>query len=162
VAHADHRGGLGEPIDDRRLAGVGEGRAALAQSLAPAGEDGLAPVVVRAAIAEGPVVGGREAILEGDLGDDLRPPVVGVQLLERAVGIAPADAAGAEDLVQPLDDGWRLGRFWYVGFDITCAIIRDFRLPLYQEVSSITIPFPFEQNLGILTPRFGCWYTLGV
>jgi len=45
-----------------------------------------------------------EAILEGDLGDDLRPPVVGVQFLKRAVDVAPADAAGAEDLVQPLDD----------------------------------------------------------
>ena len=80
--------------------------------------------MVRATIAEGPIVGlgiphyliaasaivgGGEAVLEGNLGDDLRSPVVGVQLLEWAVGIAPADAAGAEDLVQPLDDGWRLG-----------------------------------------------------
>ena len=123
-AHADHRGGLGQPIGDRRLAGIGEDGATLAQALAPAGEDGLAPVVVRAAIAEGPVVGlgiphdlvttctivgGREAVLEGNLGDDLRSPVVGVHLLGRAVGIAPADAAGAEDLVESPDDGWRLG-----------------------------------------------------
>jgi hypothetical protein len=60
-------------------------------------------------IAAGAVVGGWEVELGGDLGDNLRPAVVGVQLLERAVGIPPADAAGAEDLVQPLDDGWRLG-----------------------------------------------------
>jgi hypothetical protein len=57
VVHADHRGGFGEPIGDRRFAGIGEDGATLAQALAPTGEDGLAPVVVRATIAEGPVVG---------------------------------------------------------------------------------------------------------
>jgi hypothetical protein len=54
------------------------------------------------------VVGG-EPVLEGDLDDGLHPPVVAVQPLERAVGITPADATGAEGLVEPVDDGWRLG-----------------------------------------------------
>ena len=40
VAHADHRGGLGQPIGDRRLVGIGEDGATLAQALAPAGEEG--------------------------------------------------------------------------------------------------------------------------
>ena len=35
--------------------------------------------------------------------------MVGVQLLELAADVVPADAAGAKNLVQPLDDGWRLG-----------------------------------------------------
>jgi hypothetical protein len=47
------------------------------------------------------LVAGKPA-LESDLGDDPCPAVVRVQLLERAVGIAPADAAEAEDLVEPL------------------------------------------------------------
>jgi hypothetical protein len=49
-----------------------------------------------------------EAVLEGDLGDDLHAPVVGVKFPERAVGVSPADATRAEDLVEPLDDGSRL------------------------------------------------------
>jgi hypothetical protein len=80
--------------------------------------------VVRATVAEDPpaslgipyhlltastIVVGVEPVLEGDPGDGLHPLVVRVKFLERAVGVGPADAAGAEDLVQSLDDGWRLG-----------------------------------------------------
>jgi len=50
------------------------------------------------------LVGGIEAVLEGDFGDDLRSSVVGVQFLEPAMDIPPADAAEAEDSVQSLDD----------------------------------------------------------
>jgi hypothetical protein len=50
------------------------------------------------------VVGGGEAVLEGDLGDGLHPPVVRVQFLERTVGAAPTDAAEADDLAESLDD----------------------------------------------------------
>jgi hypothetical protein len=44
------------------------------------------------------IVGGGEAVLEGDPDDNLRPPVVGVQFLERSMRVAQAGAAGVEDV----------------------------------------------------------------
>ena len=51
------------------------------------------------------VFGATEAVLKSDLGDDFHAPAVGLHLVKRAVDVPPANAAGAEDLVQPLDDG---------------------------------------------------------
>jgi hypothetical protein len=114
---AYHRRRLGQTVCDCRLASVGVGSAAFAHALAASGEDGLQPVVVgvaerpvvRLSISHDPVapytvVGGVVAVLQRHLGDDLRAPVVHVDLFKRAMGITPADAAGSEDLVEPLDD----------------------------------------------------------
>ena len=49
-------------------------------------------------------IGGREPVLERNFGDDLLPPVSGIEYLEWGVDVSPPDTARSEDLVQPLYD----------------------------------------------------------
>lgn len=60
--------------------------------------------ILRQLVAVSKSIGGGETVLEGSLSDNLHSPVVGLQFLERSMGLALADAAGAEALVEPLGD----------------------------------------------------------